>query len=155
MAEIMSQTTMINTGLATNLMIRKICNFDSSRIRAILNTNNTPTLFVILEAMAQTGALHARYCGDFQRHVFLVKVAHCILPEHLPANEAINLQADIQGKSDRSFSYRIQVQARNDVIMEGDFWFSSIDYDERFNAAVLQQYYRDLWTCLTSVSLTA
>jgi len=136
-------------------MIREICGFDSSRIRAIPVTNKDSTLFVVLEAMAQVGALHARYFDNFQRHVFLVKVAHCILPDHLPAREIIKIQADMRGKSDRSFSYHIQAWGKNHVVMEGDFWFSSIDYDERFNAVTLRHHYRDLWTCLTSVLPTA
>ena len=145
----------INTGLASNLRLRAICGFDSSRMLAIAGINNTaPALFSLLEAMAQAGALHARYSDNFQRHVFLVKVAHCILPEHLPAGEVIILQAEMRGKSDRSFFYHIQAREENHAL-EGDFWFSSVDYDERFSAAALRQHYRDLWTCLTSASPAA
>ena len=146
----MEQTININTGLISNLMIREIREVLPSRIQAVANASDQTTLFLLLEAMAQTGALHARYLSNFGRHVFLVKVGRCSLPGHLPANEAIIIQADMEGKSDRSFSYHIQARERDHVIMAGDFWFSSADYDERFNAAALQQHYRDLWTCLTS-----
>lgn len=151
----MNQTIRINTGLTSNLMIKEIQGFHSSRIWAISDINNAngPIFFPVLEAMAQLGALHVRYLNNFQWHVFLVKVAHIILPDRLPVptNAVINLQADMLGNSDRSFSYRIQAWEKNHVVIEGDFWFSTIDYDERFNAAALQPHYRDLWTCLTSV----
>jgi hypothetical protein len=151
----MGQTVTINTGLASNLMIREILAVHPARIQAAADTKNAAAIFPLLEAMAQLGALHIRYLDNFQRHVFLVKVGHCMLPRQFPADEVISLQADMQGKSDRSFSYRIQAWEKDHPVMAGDFWFSSADYDERFNAAVLQQHYRNLWTCLTSALPTA
>ena len=151
----MGQTIQINTGLMSNLMIKEIQEVHSSCIQAISDTSDVPTIFPILEAMAQAGALHARYLSNFQRHVFLVKVAHCALPDHLPVSEVISFRANMRGRSDRSFVYHIQMREKNRVVMEGDFWFSSADYDERFNAKLLQKHYRDLWTCLTSALPTA
>ena len=147
----MSEIIEINSGLQSVLLIERITTFDLGEIRGVF-TFDGKRVFMLIEAMAQLGAFHVRRLDGFQRHAFLMKVGKCVLPEPLPEEGAMALQGELTGRSDRSFVYHVQVGRQGQTAMRGDFWFSTVDYDERFEGEKLRKHYEKVFLCLTSAS---
>jgi len=147
----MSEIIEINSGLQSVLLIERITTFDLGEIRGVF-TFDGKRVFMLIEAMAQLGAFHVRRLDGFQRHAFLMKVGKCVLPEPLPEEGAMALQGELTGRSDRSFVYHVQVGRQGQTAMRGDFWFSTVDYDERFEGEKLREHYERVFLCLTSAS---
>ena len=147
----MSEIIEIHSGLQSILLIERITAFDPGEIRGVFAFDGK-SVFMPIEAMAQLGAFHVRRLDGFQRHVFLMKVGKCVLPDPLPGEGAIVLQGELTGRSDRSFVYHIRMERQGQTVMRGDFWFSTVDYDERFEGEMLQRHYERVFSCLTSAS---
>jgi hypothetical protein len=144
----------INSGLSSILLIDRITAVDSGEIRGTC-TFDGKAVFTLIEALAQLGALHVRKVDGFKRHAFLMKVGKCNLPDPLPTAGVVDLQGQLTGQSDRSFVYRIEATKQGKIVMEGEFWFSTADYDDRFDGHKLQAHYERIFACLTSASATA
>ncbi|HPX57253.1 MAG TPA: hypothetical protein PK425_12010 [Syntrophales bacterium] len=147
----MSEIIEINSGLNSVLLIERITAFDPGEIRGVF-TFDGKSVFMLIEAMAQLGAFHVRRLDGFQRHAFLMKVGKCVLPDPLPEEGSMELQGELNGRSDRSFVYHMQMGRQGQTAMRGDFWFSTVDYDERFEGEMLQRHYERVFSCLTSAS---
>lgn len=151
---IMRELIEINSGLPSFLLIDRITAVGLVEIRGTC-TFDGKAVFTLIEALAQLGAFHVRKFDGFQRHAFLMKVGKCLLPDPLPPAGVMDLQGGLTGQSDRSFSYRMQTAQKGKTVMESEFWFSTIDYDTRFNSRKLQEHYERVFLCLTSASATA
>ncbi|MBN1547990.1 MAG: hypothetical protein JW902_15165 [Syntrophaceae bacterium] len=143
----------INSGLQSVLLLDRITAVGAGDIRGTTNFSGT-AVFTLIEAMAQLGAFHVRFCDGFQRHAFLLKVVKCILPNPLPEAGYLDLRGELTAHSDRSYSYRIRGGRQGKTLIEGDFWYSTVDYDWRFEGEMLQEHYRKVFSCLTSASGT-
>jgi hypothetical protein len=150
----MNKIKEINSGLSSLLLIDRITAVDSGEIRGTCVFDGK-AVFTLIESLAQLGAFHVRKVGGFQRHAFLMKVGECILPDPLPPAGTMDLQGELTGRSDRSFAYRMRAARQGKIVMDGEFWFSTVDYDERFEGKKLQEHYEKVFACLTSVSATA
>jgi len=146
----MRETITIHSGLNSVLLIKRITVFDPGEIRGIFAFDGK-SAFMLIEAMAQLGAFHVRWLDGFQRHAFLMKVGKCVLPDPLPGTGSMDLQGELTGRSDRSFVYRMQIGRQGQTVVAGEFWFSTVDYDERFEGEMLQKHYEKVFSCLTSV----
>jgi hypothetical protein len=143
----------INSGLPSILLIDRITAVDCGEIRGTC-TFDGKSVFTLIEALAQLGAFHVRWGDGFERQAFLMKVGRCALPEPLPSAGLLKLQGKRTGQSDRSFAYRMRAESHGTTVMAGEFWFSTVDYDERFDGVRLKDHYGKVFTCLTSVSGT-
>ena len=150
----MSDLIEINSGLPSILLIDRITVVDPGEIQGTC-TFDGKAVFTLIEAMAQLGAVHVRKGDDFQRQAFLMKVGKCALPDPLPPAGALDLQGELTGQSDRSFVYRMRAARQGKMFMEGQFWFSTVEYDARFDSRKLRKHYERVFACLTSVSATA
>jgi hypothetical protein len=150
----MSELIAINSHLHSFLLIDRITAVGPVEIRGTCVFDGR-AIFSLIESLAQLGAFHVRKRDGFQRHAFLMKVGKCTLPEVIPPAGIMDLQGELTGQSDRSFSYRMRASRQGQSIMEGDHWFSTVDYDERFAGKKLQEHYERVFACLTSASATA
>lgn len=149
----MSEIIEINSGLPSVLLLDRITALTSADVRGGAAFDGK-RLFTLIEALAQLGALHVRWSDGFCRQAFLIKVGHCVLPEPLPASGYLDVAGVLTGRSDRSFIYRLWAEREGKTLMTGEFWFSTTDYDDRFDAAKLKDHYERVFTCLTSASGT-
>jgi hypothetical protein len=104
--------------------------------------------FTGLEAMAQLAALHVRYCLQFQRHAFLLKVHRCRMPNLQVLEGRFCLSARLHSKSSNAFAYDVAADGPNDVQFTGRIIIGSQSYDDHFQKSVLSVYYQNLFADL-------
>jgi hypothetical protein len=150
----MNELIEINSGLPSILLIDRITAVGPVEIQGTCVFDGR-AIFSLIESLAQLGAFHIRKHDGFRRHAFLMKVGKCTLPEVLPPAGIMDLQGELTGQSDRSFAYRMRAERQGKTVMEGEFWFSTIDYGDRFDGRKLQEHYERVFACLTSASATA
>ncbi len=149
----MSEEIIINSGLKSIILLDRITAIGSDEIRGTAAFDGK-AVFTLFEALAQLGALHIRRCNNFNKHAFLMKVRRCILPDLLPEAGSLNLKGELTGQSDRSFIYLISAEREGQTVIKGEFWFSTVDYDGKFEAARLKEHYEQVFACLTNASAT-
>ncbi len=149
----MSEEKIMNSGLKSVLLLDRIVAIGSDEIRGSAAFDGK-AVFKLIEALAQLGAFHIRRCHDFNKHAFLMKVRRCILPDPLPEAGHLKLKGELTGQSDRSFIYRIWAEREGQTVIKGEFWFSTMDYDGKFEAARLKEHYEQVFACLTNASGT-
>jgi len=149
----MSEEMIINSGLKSIILLDRITAIGSDEIRGTAAFDGK-AVFTLVEALAQLGAFHIRQRHDFNNHAFLFKVGRCVLPDPLPEAGYLNLKGELTGRSDRSFIYRISAEREGQTVIMGEFWFSTVDYDGKFEAARLKEHYEQVFACLTNASAT-
>ncbi len=122
---------------------------DTIKGRAVFN--RTP-VYTGLEAMAQLGALHVRRQIDFKAHAFLLKVIQCRLPGVARLDGRYLLQAARSSHSRRAYTYVIRARGPRGIVIDGDFLFACVDYDNAFQETALQNHYETLFTCLQNAT---
>jgi hypothetical protein len=137
----------IQTGLDGFVMLDRLLEVDVSNITGIRIFSHAP-IYTGLEALAQLGAYHIRHLTGFSRHVFLIKIAHCCLPPEKVLEGEYVLSGDLISQSDTSFCYQLKADKKGKTLMEGEFIFSSIDYDHNFKKDTLQSHYAEVFSCL-------
>jgi hypothetical protein len=150
----MEKPVNVRSGLQGFRLIDRIIRAEKDEIRGICTLTGGP-LFTLIEALAQLGALHVRYLTGFKRHAFLLKIGRCTLPEGAPAAGACLLKGRQIAHSETTFAYRLEAERGGAVIMEGEFVFTTINYDERFARETLAHHYEMLFSCLSNDSKTA
>ncbi|HPJ97814.1 MAG TPA: hypothetical protein PK022_10915 [Syntrophales bacterium] len=149
----MSEEFIINSGLMSILLLDRITAIGPYEIRGDA-TFDGKAVFSLLEALAQLGAFHIRRCHDFSKHAFLIKVGRCLLPDPIPEAGSLNLKGELNGRSDRSFIYRIWAEREGQTVISGEFSFSTVDYEGKFEAVRLKDHYERVFACLTNASGT-
>ncbi|MDX9746444.1 MAG: hypothetical protein WCX84_06315 [Syntrophales bacterium] len=147
----MSRITEVNSGLRSILLLSRISRVYTDKICGTATFDGRGA-FTLIEASAQLGAFHVRWRDEFRRQAFLIKVGECIFWDPLPAAGSFDLAGDLTGESDRSFVYRLCARKGGRMVMDGEFWFSTVEYDEKFDGARLRTHYKGLFSCLTNVS---
>ncbi len=150
----MEKPVSIRSGLQGFRLIDRISRAGSDEIRGVCTLKGGP-VFTLVEALAQLGALHVRYLTGFARHAFLLKIGRCTLPDGVPAAGVCLLRGRLAAQSGTTFAYHLEAGREEAVLMEGEFLFTTIDYDERFAQGPLARHYRMLYSCLSSDSKTA
>ncbi len=145
---------MIRSGLQGFCLIDRIDRVDQEEIRGSCTLAGGP-VFTLIEALAQLGAIHVRWLTGFTRHAFLLKIGRCTVPEGIPPAGACLLRGIQTAGSATTFAYRLRAEQEGALLMEGEFLFSTIDYDERFSCETLSRHYGMLFSCLSSDSQTA
>lgn len=105
-----------------------------------------PTL--LLESLAQLGGLHVRAAIDFGRHAFLVRISDTAIPFDRSLHGRYLLHGTRVGRSEDAFSYRMEARQDAETVIAGNFLFGVIDYNEIFRQDILQEHYRNVFSCL-------
>jgi hypothetical protein len=150
----MTKPVNMRSGLSGFCLIDRISRTGKDEIRGSCTLTGGP-LFTLIEALAQLGALHIRYLTGFTRHAFLLKIGRCTLPGGAPAAGACLLRGRQTAQSGTSFAYHLEAGPEGTLLMEGEFLFTTIDYDERFSGQELSRHYGMLFSCLSNDSETA
>ncbi len=101
-----------------------------------------------IEALAQLGAYHVRFLNDFGKHAFLLKIQFCTLPEDSAVEGSYRLHGEIQAVSAHSYRHRLEARREETAAWGGVFFFSTVDYNDRFKKDLLQTHYRKTFSCL-------
>lgn len=129
------------------VLLDRIFNVSPDRITAGKNLIKAP-IFAGIESLAQAGALHTRYINDFAKHSFLLKIQRCTLPSLRELDGEFLISGELTARSVTTFSYRLLLETDSRTIMNGDFLFSVVEYDSRFKKDILENRYREVFSCL-------
>lgn len=137
----------VNTGLNGFILVDSIIQAEEQGISGLKIFANTPA-YLGLESLAQLGAFHVRYIVEFQRHAFLLKIGRCLMPAQAALNGTYKLSGTLVNRSASAFSYTLQAKKGGRVCIEGEFLFATVDYDKMFKKEILQDHYRNVFSCL-------
>ena len=145
------QKITVNTGRDSFILLDRIIQAETQLIRGIKTFKNE-TAYLGIESLAQLGAFHVRYITDFKRHAFLLKINQCLMPSQTVLHGIYHLSGVLVSWSDSAFSYELQARKEGRVQIEGAFLFATVDYDRHFKQEIIQQHYRDVFSCLQNVT---
>ena len=137
----------VNTGLKSFGLIDRITHAEAQKIRGIKTFENSPS-YLGLESLAQLGAFHVRYLVGFERHAFLLKITRCMMPAQAGLNGTYLLSGKLVNKSRSAFSHTLEARKGDKVQIEGELMFATVDYNQDFKKEVLQDHYRNIFSCL-------
>jgi len=137
----------VNTGLNRFILVDRIVQAEEQDISGLKTFVNAPA-YLGLESLAQLGAFHVRYIMEFKRHAFLLKIGRCLMPAQADLDGTYQLSGTLVNRSSSAFSYALQAKRGDSVWMEGEFLFATVDYDKMFKKEILQEHYRNVFSCL-------
>ena len=137
----------VNTGLNGFILVDSIIQAEEQDISGLKTFANAPA-YLGLESLAQLGAFHVRYIMEFKRHAFLLKIGRCLMPAQEELDGSYKLSGTLVNRSASAFSYALQAKRGGRVWIEGEFLFAAVDYDMRFKKEILQEHYRNVFSCL-------
>jgi len=137
----------IHTGLHGFIMLDSILEVNISHIVGTRSFADVP-VYEGLESLAQLGAYHIRAMSDFSRHVFLMKIVHCSLPPEKVMNGEYILSGDLLSQSTSSFHCRLKAERKRKTVMEGEFLYAAVDYNDDFQGDRLRHHYAKVFSCL-------
>ncbi|MFH2091942.1 MAG: hypothetical protein ABIJ31_06230 [Pseudomonadota bacterium] len=138
----------INTGMAGFLLLKGIRAVSSEKIIAWTCFSDAPA-FEIIEALAQTGAMHVRFLCEFDCHAFLLKINRFECFTTRPFSGEWQLQADLMIRTQSAFSYQVTAAARGKALCSAELSFAVKPYDQRFKQGDLKAHYRNMFECLS------
>jgi hypothetical protein len=136
----------INTGLDGFGLVDAVTEVGNNRIEGLKRFADDPA-YQGIEALAQLGALHVRFLNHFDRHAFLLKIDRCTGPNR-SLNGGLVLSGKLIHHSKRAFSYHLEACFERHAVVEGDFLFAVIDYDETFKKQFLKSHFQKKFLCL-------
>jgi hypothetical protein len=143
----MGKEIVIHTGLEGFVMLDSIREVSASHIVGTCSISGVP-VYLRLESLAQLGAYHIRSITDFSRHVFLLKIIQCRLPQGNITEGEYTLTGDLLGQSTSSFHCRLKAERDSITVMEGEFLYAAVDYDHNFQSDRLRHHYAKVFSCL-------
>ncbi len=129
-------------------MIDRISAVDSRHIEGIKTLEGCPVAMVI-ESLAQLGALHVRFITAFKKHCFLLLIPHLEILDTSALHGSYRLYGSLTAESKRAFSYTLRATRRNRDCLKGRLVFGTLDYDARFRRERLAKHYQRMFACLT------
>jgi hypothetical protein len=141
----------ISSGMDSFVMVDSIREAGPEGITAVKALQGAPA-FAGIESLAQAAALHTRYLSDFLRHAFLLKIQGCSLPASGGLDGEFVVRGVLKARSASTFLYAMSLEKEGRTIMEGDFLIGTVEYDGRFRKDVLEQRYREVFSCLLTAS---
>ena len=141
----------ISSGMNSFVLVDSIREAGPEGITAVKALQGAPA-FAGIESLAQAAALHVRYLNDFSRHAFLLKIQGCSLPASGVLDGEFLVRGELKARSASTFSYGMSLEKNGHKIMEGDFLIGTVEYDDRFRKDVLEQRYREVFSCLLTGS---
>ncbi|MFZ2633449.1 MAG: hypothetical protein WA081_00420 [Desulfosalsimonadaceae bacterium] len=107
-----------------------------------------------IESLAQLGAMHVRYANQFSRHAMLLIIEECGFNPGLELNGTYQLKGKRTSRSQYAYGYHLTALKNDQIVINGQFLFATIAYDDRFDQNRLQSHYERLFTCLQSDIMT-
>ncbi len=147
----MTDAITVNTRLDGFVLLDRIIQVEEKGILGTKAFNNDP-VYLGLESLAQLGAFHVRYISEFKRHAFLMKIDRCLMPGKQVLNGEYALSGSLVNRSASAFSYALQAKKGNDVSLDGEFLFATVDYDKNFKKEILKEHYKNVFLCLQNDS---
>lgn len=129
------------------MLLQRITQVNASGLLAEANLEAMPS-FAGLECMAQLAALHVRYCLDFNRHAFLLKVGRTVWPLEEKLTGCYHLTAERGSQSSDTFAYQVKAQHPTGGMLGADLLIGSKPYDDQFQEQHLKDHYRELFARL-------
>ncbi len=143
----------INTQMDGFHLLTSVTDLDQGMIGGTAAFVDQPA-FVVMESLAQLGALHVRWLCGFSKHAFLLKVERFSLPSERRISGLLALSGWLVVRSQSAFSYDLTASGAWEGPLRGRFLFSVKEYDDTFEKEVLTTRYREVFQCLTSASGT-
>ncbi len=137
----------INTGLHGFLLIDGITEVGEKHIIGTKNFVGEP-VYLGIESLAQLGAYHVRFLTRFERHAFLLKIARCRISAKNVIEGQYFLYGTLKSQSDTAFAYKVEAKKDDETYIEGDFLYGTIDYSDVFKEEILQNHYKEVFSCL-------
>lgn len=100
-----------NSHLSKYFIIDSIYGVSDIKICGTVCFDNLPS-FMIAEVLAQLASFHTKYCIDFEKHTYLLKIQKHDCFEIEALNGEFQIEGVLAGKSDSAYSY--ELTARND-----------------------------------------
>ncbi len=141
----------IYTGMNSFLLIDAVTRVTDDTIAGACFFSNDP-VFLGMESLAQLAAMHVRYRTDFQKHAFLLKITCCQLPDEDILNGGYHMTGTLTSQSSRSFAYTLHAYSESCDDFKGEFLIATVDYNNNFKRAVLNDHYKKLFSCLQNAS---
>ncbi len=138
----------INTGLDGFVLLKGIKTVSSKTILGWTQLVENQS-FLAMEALAQLGAIHARYLCDFNFHAFLLKMNRFDQMAPIIANDPLDLTAKLLVRTQSAFTYGLKAVSNNETICNAEFSFAVLPYDQRFKKQELKAHYKRIFTCLS------
>jgi len=137
----------VNTGLSGFVLIDKITETGERHIIGAKNFVAAP-VYSVVESLAQLGAYHVRFLTRFERHAFLLKITRCKIPAEEVIDGQYLLYGTLANRSDAAFAYKVEAKKGDETHIEGDFLYGTVDYSTIFKKEILQNHYREVFSCL-------
>jgi hypothetical protein len=141
----------INTGLHHFFLVDGVTRVDEKQIQGFTSPSGRQS-FLLVESMAQLGAMHVRFITDFNAHAFLLGISNLQMTEAFPGQERTNITGTLNNRSTDSFLYTLTAEIAGSQSISGTFLFATIPYDDTFREDCLQHHYKKIFSCLQSVS---
>jgi len=125
-------------------LVARITRVSAAGIWGETDFNRMP-VFGGLEALAQLAAMHVRYCLQFDRHAFLLKVNRGQWPAQDPLTGRYRLWAGLGSQSSSAFAYRVQAEGSPGVMLNADLLIGTKPYNGEFKEEILKPHYRGLF----------
>jgi len=142
-------TLTIHSRLKHFKLVARITHVSASVICAEAGLDGMP-MYAGLETMAQLAALHVRYCLEFQRHAFLLKVNQGFWPAKDCLAGCYGLTAERYSQSSKAFAYQVKAQGPTGAMSTADLLIGTVAYDNEFQEDILTAYYREVFGKLRS-----
>jgi hypothetical protein len=143
----------INSGLSSFLMLDCILDVNDSRIVGTRSFSSAKP-YLVLESLAQLGAIHVRRLTDFSKHVFLMKIASCFIPIKTGVDGKCLLSGDLAGRSNSSFRYFLKAEKDGVTTARAELFYAALEYDNNFKKELLHDHYARVFSCLRRNSET-
>jgi hypothetical protein len=137
----------VNTGLSGFVLIDKITETEERHIIGAKNFVAAP-VYLGVESLAQLGAYHVRFLTRFERHAFLLKITCCKISAEESIDGQYLLYGTLANRSDAAFAYKVEAKKGDETHIEGDFLYGTVDYSTFFKKEILQNHYREVFSCL-------
>lgn len=139
------------SGLEGFVLLDSVSGISREAISGLKQFRDAPP-WLVMESLAQLGALHVRYRRNFEMHAFLLGIKHCDFSSgHMRGS--VRLCGESTAESSSAYSYNLLALDENGNRTEGEFLFSVVDYDDRhFKGDVLRNHYEKVFSCLINGS---
>ncbi len=137
----------INTDLKQFIILDNIYSIEKSGIAGSFTLKKEES-FLIMESLAQIGAMHVRWLHSFDSHAALLKINSMkFIDKNISTGKYI-LNGKLTGKSNRAFSYKMQAIHSDNTAVHGDLLFTLIEYDSVFKKDIIKNHYMEIFQCL-------
>jgi len=143
----------INTGLDGFVLLDRISEAKDEKITGEKRYYNDP-VYLGIESLAQLGASHVRLITGLQSHVFLLKINQCTIPARHNLYGVYLLNGLLVSHSKSAYSYILKAVKDNNIWIEGEFLYATVEYGIKFNKKLLQEHYYKVLSCLQRESKT-